>query len=247
MNRSFQIFVACCFGSLIGGVVALQSSHYWWLGGIVGFVAGYLAYDPKVVWRAIPVAAKAVRQVDLKENLGFAVEVMQPFFFIAISTPFWYPLMYWMERPLSEGGTPTTPFMLIIFSATAAMCSLYPAEKFGEKYGKYEKWVYCLINPVGLFLMGLYFLYDYDHRIKIARAFVAITNWLATWPPKFVWQLFKLIHSEWRLLCGCDAALGVYVGYFSGHALLGALAGGLFGLANYELVSKRWLKLVPAT
>ena len=57
---------------------------------------------------------------------------------------------------------------------------------------------------------------------------------------------FILVHSELRLLCGVDAAIGALVGFLIGSVVLGALAGGLLGLLNYELVSKRWLKCVPA-
>lgn len=48
-----------------------------------------------------------------------------------------------------------------------------------------------------------------------------------------------------RLLCSLDAALGAAIGYWLGNALIGALAGGILGHANFEVVSKRWLKLVP--
>lgn len=61
----------------------------------------------------------------------------------------------------------------------------------------------------------------------------------------FWWTLFKLIHSDRRLLCGVDAALGAAVGIFAHNPLLGALVGGVVGVLNYEIVSKRWLKLVP--
>ena len=62
---------------------------------------------------------------------------------------------------------------------------------------------------------------------------------------RFSWHLFKLIHSDERLLCGIDAAIGVLIGYFTGNALIGALLGGLFGVLNFEIMSKRVLKVVP--
>ena len=58
-------------------------------------------------------------------------------------------------------------------------------------------------------------------------------------------QVLVLIHSDVRLLCGTDAAIGAGIGYLAHNPLIGALAGGILGLANYELVSIRWLKLVP--
>jgi len=61
---------------------------------------------------------------------------------------------------------------------------------------------------------------------------------------RFTKILFILIHSDIRLLCGTDAAIGVVIGYFTGNVLIGGLAGGVFGVLNYEILSKRILHLV---
>ncbi len=62
----------------------------------------------------------------------------------------------------------------------------------------------------------------------------------------FFWVLFKLIHSDLRLLCFFDAAIGTFIGSSTHNPLVGMLIGGLVGVLNYELISKRWLKIVPA-
>jgi hypothetical protein len=61
----------------------------------------------------------------------------------------------------------------------------------------------------------------------------------------FLWMLFKLIHSDLRLLVGIDSVIGGTVGYFCNSILIGMLVGGLWGLINYKLVSIWWLKLKP--
>jgi len=43
-----------------------------------------------------------------------------------------------------------------------------------------------------------------------------------------------------------DAALGTAVGYFTGNPLIGAVAGGLLGVVNYEIITVRVMKLVGA-
>jgi len=70
---------------------------------------------------------------------------------------------------------------------------------------------------------------------------------------KFSWTLFKLIHSQERLICGVDSALGVLAAYFlfvnGAHSigeicaiiLSGGLLGAVLGVVNFELVSKRLL------
>ena len=61
----------------------------------------------------------------------------------------------------------------------------------------------------------------------------------------FFKNVFILIHSEFRLLCGVDAAIGAVIGYFAGYVIVGLIVGGILGVLNYELISRRWLKLVP--
>ena len=74
----------------------------------------------------------------------------------------------------------------------------------------------------------------------------------------FFWELFKLIHSHERLLCGFDGllgGLGFAVWVWSDPAMpaiekalmvgLGAMLGGMFGFISFQLVSIKWLKLVP--
>ena len=60
---------------------------------------------------------------------------------------------------------------------------------------------------------------------------------------RFLRTLFVLIHSEIRLLCACDAAIGAAAGYFYGNPLIGGVVGGIFGVLNYEVVSKRLLRI----
>lgn len=67
--------------------------------------------------------------------------------------------------------------------------------------------------------------------------------------------LIRLIHSDKRLLCGVDAAIGTGVAYVTlarpemtvvQHALViaaGAMIGAALGVLNYEVVSKRILRL----
>ena len=72
---------------------------------------------------------------------------------------------------------------------------------------------------------------------------------------RFAWRFTKIvfvyIHSEERLICLTDTAAAVFAVYFLvSDTLLAMLAAGamglVFGVLNYEIVSVRWLKLVPA-
>ena len=63
---------------------------------------------------------------------------------------------------------------------------------------------------------------------------------------RFIKTVFVLVHSNERLLCMVDAAIGVAVFHFTGNNIfLGMLAGGVLGVVNYEIISVRILKLTP--
>lgn len=62
---------------------------------------------------------------------------------------------------------------------------------------------------------------------------------------QFVIKTFVYVHSDRRAICFVDSAIGALIGFFCGSAFIGALAGIMLGIANYEFVTVRWLKLVP--
>lgn len=96
------------------------------------------------------------------------------------------------------------------------------------------------LNPFSVFLylapIGLWWIARRTPRV-VAIAVSALAM--------FFVALIRIIYSDMRLLCGTDAALGAAIGYFAGNPIIGAAAGGIIGVLNFELVSKRLLKLVP--
>lgn len=89
--------------------------------------------------------------------------------------------------------------------------------------------------PIGLFRLGHLLL-----RLAL-QGLASVITFVVT----FVVTLFKTIHSDIRVLCAIDSAIGAAIGFFFVNPIIGAVVGGLFGWLNYEVVSKRWLKLVP--
>ncbi len=71
-------------------------------------------------------------------------------------------------------------------------------------------------------------------------------RWLVRQTGVFGKTLFVAVHSERRMLCCLDAMLGTLVGYYLGSWPAGTLAGLVFALISYELISKRLLKLQSA-
>lgn len=90
--------------------------------------------------------------------------------------------------------------------------------------------------------------------------YLAIAAWATIcFLGRFAWHLFKLIHSERRVLCAIDGTLGGAVSYIwlassamsfpeqVMFVIFGGLLGAAFGVANWEIVSKRILRVAHAS
>lgn len=95
-------------------------------------------------------------------------------------------------------------------------------------------------------------LYDVVRFLVLVLARVPKGIWLSVvFAVRFIRLVFVYIHSTARVVCFVDTALGVAVAYtLVAPTLQMMLAGGVlglvFGVLNYELISVRLLKLVPA-
>lgn len=113
-------------------------------------------------------------------------------------------------------------------------------------------------NPVvlpfvllGLLALGLYGIgkYLWENKTRIMNAGIELACFLG-FLGKEIWRFFVrtfvYVHSERRTICFVDAALGAMAGFYFGSAIIGMVVGAVLGFVNYEFVSIRWLKLVPA-
>lgn len=261
MNTRIRIAMACFLGGAIGALIAIQLGVYlWWVGVLTGGLVGYLSYEFKKVAHALCFAGKMIRT---KCRYGFSIDVSmtsirrQAFGFVqdamflvlvviicsSVGTSWMFPL--WFVRKPEEPIVPAT--IMFVFAAFLIGAGLISATR-------YHKWIRSELEqpksdyvtvPLSVFLVspvGVLFYWLPLGIFKVLRVMPSVA--------KFLWKVarkaFLLIHSEIRLLCFTDALIGAIVGYFCGSALIGGMAGAVSGLVNYELISKRWLKLVPA-
>jgi hypothetical protein len=110
------------------------------------------------------------------------------------------------------------------------------------------KWANPVMLPIGITIV-LYRLTVWTLPILLSflefvcKAPIALNNFIRT--------AFLFVHSERRLVCMVNAGLGTAVGFLGFHphtyanALIGMVAGGLFGLIDYQVVSISLLKLSP--
>ncbi len=244
-----KVFVACALGAFIGGIVALQlNGYFWWVGLIAGGFVGYITYEFKAVLQAIPKAWRVV--IGWRPNVEYwkAFGKLSVYFTLFIST-ITVPLailflLISAEDITAYGYLLITPLMGLLMARV--MTSDYNEGEYQSvvqefrRFARFNALTTCWYVPKYL-LLGMW--YSLKGTWWLLRRGIPVTVVAIT---RFIWQVFKLIHSDERLLCGVDAAIGALVGYFTGNALIGAVFGGIFGVANFELVSKRLLHLVPA-
>lgn len=247
-----KVFFASALGAGIGALVALEVvSWLWWVGLLVGGLVGYLSYEFKAVLAALPKAWRAARGWQTPphywRNVGWVwLGITGAISGLAVLVH----ILFWSQGIEAIADVSGTGIAILLLSAVAFVV-VAPALLMGEEVPSpvvFGKTLLYWSSPLTLFFYhlprGLWWIIRRTPKavavaaIAIGRGLVAFVRFL----PQFGWQVFIRIHSEMRILCGTDAALGAAVGYFAGSALLGAVVGGLFGVVNYALVTERWLR-----
>jgi len=270
MKTTGKVFMACGIGAFIGTLVALQLHRYlWWIGMLVGGLAGYLSFEFKKVCQAVPVAYRAA--CDWKMNSSGSplfwkavrLQALQIFLFAfwvmtAITT--FISFFIWSTSNNTDWleaiyYTLAADFILIIFGGTFVFAMTFNDNYRGwkqldaikksidENMGFLITW-----NPIRMAKIAVIFAVKmlWKGFLNIPALCIAIvhaTVCAIVAVCKFLKHLFILIHSDMRMLCGLDAALGAAVGYYFSNAIIGALAGGVLGVFNYQVVSIKWLHL----
>lgn len=261
--RSLRIFLACALGAGVGSLIALQLQAFWFVGALVGGLVGYLAYDFNAVVKAFPgawgTACERMREnpIPWGKLLAGLVWTLNVAVGLAIGV-----LIYQVfPDQLGVGPGGIYSFLAIFLVALVLLytagcygfealldetCRVFslPVPKWGEGIwmeNPYSAWLILVASPlifaiaigsVIVMVILLFAIYAYGAAVAISEF---------TWT--LVKRLFIAIHSDIRLLCGIDALIGSIVGLATGNVIVGALFGGLLGVVNYEIISKRLLHL----
>ncbi len=246
-----KIFTACFLGAFIGALVALQlQPQLWWIGLVIGGFAGYLSYEFKAVLRAVPTAYSAARgwrpdgefwKVKVR-NIGIFIGLTQTMlvglFLAFVHTPS-------AAISITPESWNAIALMTVVMHVMMGLCGFtMPArDRRGEII--YMPDSYSEMNPFKVYLWHLPRATFFAVRWMIVGLPQALAFCLrvAGFLKRFSVFLFREIHSDARLLCACDASIGAAIGYFTGNAVVGGIAGGIFGVLNYEVVSKRLLHI----
>jgi len=253
-NRVLKVFVASALGAGIGSLTALSVHPYlWWIGMIVGGLIGYLTYDFKQVIQDVPIAwnatwrmfvspiwkvvrgAMLVFAVIFLVGVSFAASLFLAFLLLYI----FYPMEGvsfvngWGGSGIAFGGV--SMFVGFGIGIALLIVEIKDSGTFEPEEIKYILKLAAFLSPPGIVVMAIWGIVLLVIKTPTIIRFLAL----------FAKNLFLLIHSDIRLLCGVDAALGAVAGFFLLNPILGALIGGVIGVLNYKLISQRILHLEP--
>jgi len=232
-----KIFVASGFGAWIGTLVALSTNQMWWIGTIIGAVIGYLTYEFKEVLRAIKIVWKTT--IRIRPDWKSWKLLIKHFFWLYIFTLNLVPIGLAIAV-LSEEKFNKVPAILSLMCQACLGVTVFVFFLSVSEMKTRSKDIvienikmFRSLTPFHVYLIYIpkifYFLYRKGIPASVA----------------FIKKVIVLIHSDIRLLCGFNAAIGTGIGYFAGSAIIGMLFGGFIGILNYELISKKVLHLSP--
>lgn len=254
MSQGLKIFVAAGIGAIIGSVLSLQYHWFLALGMLGGAVVGYLAYQPMEMPGAIDTAWGRTRDIlgnaELRKRCGLAAEMVGLMVLImAILATNLVPAIVMVALRSGHHASPAFSWVYWIAIGLSTTMVLRGFVRFAQSPNAYVIREWCWeVSPLG---SGPWIAYKLIRGVGwvlltgLPKLVAVVIPTVSRFSVKFVWTVFKSIHSDGRLLCGVDAGFGTVAGYFAHNAVIGFLAGGVIGFLNYEIISKRWLKLVP--
>jgi len=254
--KVFGVCLSCLIGAGLGTFIALEVNPlFWWVGPIVGGLTGYLSYEWRKVGSAVLSAYSAAHGVVIPayfwREMGLGLLVGFSFFLWAFL--FCAGMDYIIPSRHSSWWS-TALIMGLLVMVIGLVMGAFSFNDVRVGYSKNEASTFeclrCLAwnfwpPYVAFLLVGALVALAVNILVsipcwikKMVLSFVRLGIFIKC----FVVQVFLRIHSEMRLLCGVDSLLGACVGYHFGSVVLGSLAGAIFGLLNYVVVTKGWLE-----
>lgn len=269
------IAIVCFIGSVLGCAVALYCTpDFWLLGVLAGGASGYLLYDVGEVFRAIPKALRAVLN-EFQEVVSKFVWVWswlrEPHPFLLLAMTLSAPLTYLCTLVWPH---PKNDMLIFVIScsalyvsfvcATVSILFMLALEGANLNYefwseGKQLETIIKLLgdknvrrpltvrNVLRWTWRGLPYVV-----MKVAEPVVGVVAFVFFFlPAGMVWYTIVQVHSQKRVLCAVDSALGVAISYLLLAStaqtveaqvtlvLFGGVIGAALGALSHEVISKR--------
>lgn len=254
-RTTVKVGLACGLGALVGTLVALALGAHWWLGLFAGGIVGYLAFDLRAVLLAIPAAWRAtaaifpsINDLKLRMLIGFWLVCFVTYFALWIGMVV-LPILRLFTSSWGSGlvGYGIVVGLFSVYFGLSAMISPQSGEEMrwrGKKSleelessfrDEVKTMIFEEFTPVVIGRGVLFCI------VRIPRAGLSVVRGICL----FLWNLYLSIHSNLRVLCLVDSAIGTFLGYLLGSALAGGLIACVWGILNYEILAKRVLRTVP--
>lgn len=263
-KSTLKIALSCLLGAVIGTFIGLQLNKYigLYIGMITGGLTGYLLYELPQVIKALPVAWKYATKENPLFKRTFLLKAYQIAKGIVASFTICFIFLFsgataclvvsglldlaFNGQPMLAVPSAWGVVLIVVAVVSLVLAIAAPCESGVKKVvkgimkddflRKRLRIYFLFCNPITLPFTIVFFVMKY---LLLGLRF------LFSVLPKFAKKLFLLIHSDVRTICGVDAALGAGIGYLSGSAIVGGIAGAILGILNYWVVSIKILKLKP--
>lgn len=254
-----SLFAGGCIGTFVALTIAPEP--LWWVGFIgmaIGALCAYCIHEFKTVivgiqtgWNVALKKAGAfkwhIRWKDVS-IIMLSVSVMIVFgISVSIIVILYTKILLFMVTPIKETEQEYLIGQYVIVSFSLIISFLFGSIFMMERIDKgipYKKDMLFVLKKLNIVMCLTY--WPIVGMVKLIRWFVPKVPPLLSVIGTFFVVLFREIHSDLRTLIAVDSAIGVAVGYYLFQSVIaGGVAGVVWGLVNYYLVSVCWLKLIP--
>lgn len=237
-DRALKFLICCAIGAGIGTFLTLQlTPAFWWIGCIVGGSISGLTFEARAIVQAFQRGWPEFKH-NLKNNRDdqkVQWEQWKSIIKLNELTSAVFVLFVLGKFMEVQNYDVALSFIVILVPWSVILITMMFKTEFWIKEMKEPtemKKLLWYVNPIA-FLVYWPFVFLFSFIPKMVKLLFRFLGACA----RFIIRVFVLVYSEAMLLCMLWGALGTGIGYFAGSVLIGAAAGGLFGFANYKLIS----------
>lgn len=265
------VVAACC--SVIGGILAFNFGLLWFVGVLIGGLAGWIGQDLAGLWRGVTAVWEQRDSDEARKKRKFAkwYVYMWVNYSLAVLTfilVLCAIIVLLPDSVVTRDGSARAPnprphtwsiFLLFgaiplvagsVFALIETVSLDYSWKRHVEKLeGEYHPKTWSTTNPlVNLFVRLPHYLFwkMWVSAWNMRQEIVASVVGGIRGITSFFWEVFLRVNCQPRVVCSADTMLGALIGYLSGSILVCMVAGFVIGVAH-AWVAKHWVAPLRST